>query len=162
MVGRSLGKRDAPLRRAALIVLCALVADAALTPRAWAGQVCAWIVETAEDEGTHKFELNLSADAPASAAVRFQGPGFTSASMGGQLIQLAPGAPQDVDGEGFDVDAGDDLSFDVRLFDRALTLDDLDNPPGKPLATFIFHRKVGQGERAPPADLAVKQCKPLG
>jgi hypothetical protein len=97
-----------------------------------------------------------------SAAVRFQGPGFTSGAMGGQLIQLAPGAPQDVDGEGFDVDAGDDLSFDVRLFGHPLSLDDLDNPPARPLAAFAFHRKVGQGERAPPADLAARRCKPLG
>ena len=151
-----------PLRRAALIVLCALVADAALLERAWARQVCAWIVETAEDDGTHKFELNLSADAPVSVGVRVQGPGYTSGAMGGQLIELAPGAPQDVDGEGFDVSAGDDISIDVRLFDRALTLDDLDNPPAKPLAAFVFHRKVGDGERAPPGDLAVKQCKALG
>lgn len=148
--------------RRALIVLCALIANAALLGRAQAAQVCAWIVELVEDEGTHKFELNLSADAPISASVRFQGPGFTSGAGGGQLIQLAPGEPQNVDGEGFDVDPGDDLSFDVRLFDRALSLDDLDNPPAKPLAAFVFHRKVGENERTPPPDLAAKQCKPLG
>ena len=150
-----------PLRRA-LIVLCALIANAALVGRAQAAQVCAWIVESVEDEGTHKFELNLSADAPATVSARFQGPGFTSAAMGGELIQLEPGAPQNVDGEGFDVDPGDDISFDVRLFDRALTLDDLDNPPAKPLAAFTFHRKAGEHEAAPPPDLAAKQCKPLG
>jgi hypothetical protein len=152
------------LRRAALIAsiaLCALAADAALIERAWAGQVCAWIVETPEEEGTHMFALNLSADAPASVSARFQGPSFTSAAAGGQLIQLQPGAPQEVDGEGFDVDPGDDLSFDLRLFDRPLSLDDLDNPPAKPLASFTFHRKVPEGERRPPADLAVKQCKAL-
>ena len=148
--------------RRALIVLCALILDAALLERASAAQVCAWIVESVEDDGAHKFELNLSADAPTSVAVRFQGPGFTSASMGGDMIQLDPGEPKDVDGEGFDVSAGDDLRFDVRLFDHPLaSLEEMDNPTGKPLATFAFHRKVGADEHAPPADLA-KQCQPLG
>ena len=148
--------------RRALIVLCALILDASLLERAWAAQACAWIVESVEDDGAHKFELNLSVDAPTSVAVRFQGPGFTSASMGGDMIQLDPGEPKDVDGEGFDVSAGDDLRFDVRLFDHPLaSLEEMDNPTGKPLATFAFHRKVGADEHAPPADLA-KQCQPLG
>jgi len=94
--------------------------------------------------------------------VRFQGPGFTSGAMGGEMIQLDPGEAKNVDGEGFDVSPGDDVSFDVRMFDRPLSLDDLDDPPAKPLATFAFHRKVGEAEHAPPADLAARQCKPLG
>jgi hypothetical protein len=148
--------------RGALIVVLALILDGSLLERAWAAQACAWIVESVEDDGTHKFALNLSADAPTSVAVRFQGPGFTSASMGGDMIQLDPGEPKDVDGEGFDVSAGDDLRFDVRLFDHPLaSIDEMNDPTGKPLATFAFHRTVGKDERAPPADLA-KQCKALG
>ena len=146
--------------RRALIVLCALLLNASLLQRAWAAEACVWIVESAEDDGAHKFELNLSVDAPTSLAVRFQGPGFTSASMGGEMIQLAPGEPKDVDGEGFDVSAGDDLGFNVQLFDHPLSsLDEMDHPTGKPLAAFDFHRKVG--ERASPTDFP-KQCKPLG
>jgi len=148
--------------RGALIVVCALLLDAAWLGQACAAQVCAWIVESVEDDSAHKFALNLSADATTSVAVRFQGPGFTSASMGGELIQLAPGEAKDVDGEGFDVSAGDDLDFDVRLFDHPLaSIDDMKTPTGQPLATFAFHRKVGQDEHAPPAALG-KQCKPLG
>jgi len=148
--------------RRALIVLCALILDASLLERAWAAQACAWIVESVEDDGAHMFKLNLSVDAPTSVAVRFQGPGFTSASMGGDMIQLDSGEPKEVDGEGFEVSAGDDLHFDVRLFDHRLTsLDEMNNPTGKPLAAFAFHGKVGQDERASPADLA-KQCKPIG
>ena len=147
--------------RHALIVLCAVILlDAGWPARAWAAQVCAWIVESVEAEGTHKFELNLSVDAPASVAVRFEGPNFTSAAMGGEMIQLDAGEPKTVDGEGFDVSPGDDLSFDVRLYAHPLTLDELDNPTGKPLAAFTFHRKVVEAERALPADLAAKQCKP--
>jgi hypothetical protein len=130
--------------------------------RAWAAQACAWIVESVEADGAHMFELNLSVDAPTSVAVRFKGPGFTSASTGGDMMQLAPGEPKDVDGQGFDVSAGDDLHFDVQLFDHPLaSLDEMENPAGKPLAAFAFDSKVGQDERASPADLA-KQCKPLG
>jgi hypothetical protein len=148
--------------RRALIVLCALILDASLLERAWAAQACAWIVESVESDGAHMFKLNLSVDAPTSAAVRFQGPGFTSASMGGDMIQLDPGEPKEVDGEGFEVSAGDDLQFDVRLFDHRLaSLDEMNSPTGKPLAAFAFHGKVGQDERASPADLA-KQCKPIG
>lgn len=148
--------------RPALIVLCALLLDAFLLERAWAAQACAWIVESVEDDGVHMFRLNLSADAPTSVAVRFQGPGFTSASMGGEMIQLDPGEPKDVDADGFDVSAGDDLLFDVRLFDHPLaSLDEMDHPSGKPLAAFTFHPKVGQDGRASPAGLA-KQCKLLG
>jgi hypothetical protein len=148
--------------RRALIVLCALILNASLLDRAWAAQACAWIVESVEDDGAHKFTLNLSADAPTSVAVRFQGPGFTSASMGGDMIQLDPGAPKDVDSEGFEVSAGDDLRFDVRLFDHPLaSLEEMRAPTGKPLAVFSFHAKVGENNRSPPADLA-KQCKPLG
>lgn len=148
--------------RRALIVLCALLLDASLLQRAWAAQACAWIVESVEDDGAHMFKLNLSVDAPTSVAVRFQGPGFTSASMGGDMIQLDPGEPKEVDSEGFDVSAGEELPFDVRLFDHPLTsLDEAKNPAGKPLAVFAFHPKVGQDERASPVDLA-KQCKPLG
>jgi len=148
--------------RPALKILCALVIDAALLEPAFAAQACVWIAESVEDDGAHRFELNLSVDARTSVSVRFQGPGFTSGSMGGDLIQLEPGEPKDVDGEGFDVDAGDDLDFDVRLFDHPLSLDELDAPTGKPLAAFTFHRKVGENERSPPADLAAKQCKTLG
>jgi hypothetical protein len=155
-------KTSIPPIRLALILLGALAIDASLLQRASAAQVCAWIVETVEDDGAHKFALNLSADAPISASVRFQAPGVISASMGGELIQLDPGMPMDVDAEGFDVDAGDDLSFDVKLFDHPLSVDEFDAPHGKPLAAFVFHRKVAEGEHAPPADLAVKQCKPLG
>lgn len=148
--------------RPALIVLCALILNASLLQRAQAAQACAWIVESVEDDGAHMFKLNLSVDAPTSVAVRFQGPGFTSASMGGEVIQLDAGEPKEVDGEGFDVSAGDDLHFDVRLFDHPLaSLDEMRNPAGKPLATFAFHGKVGQDQRASPADLA-KQCKPIG
>ncbi len=148
--------------RRALIVLCAMILDASLLERAWAAQACAWIVESVEDDGAHMFKLNLSVDAPKSVAVRFQGPGFTSASMGGDMIQLDPGEPKEVDGEGFDVSAGDDLHFDVQLFDHPLaSLDEMHAPTGKPLAAFAFDPKVGQDARASPADLA-KQCKPLG
>ena len=148
--------------RRALIVLCALIFDASLLEPAWAAQACAWIVESVDDDGAHQFALNLSVDAPTSVAVRFQGPGFTSASMGGDLIQLDPGEPKDVDGEGFDVSAGDDLRFDVQLFDHPLaSLDEMDHPTAKPLAAFAFHAKVGEDGRAPAADLA-RQCKPLG
>lgn len=148
--------------RRALIVLFAVILDASLVERAWAAQACAWIVETVEDDGAHMFKLNLSVDAPTSVAVRFQGPGFTSASMGGDLIALDPGEPKDVDGEGFDVSAGDDLRFDVRLFDHPLaSLDEMRNPTGKPLAAFVFHGKAGQDARVSPADLA-KQCKLIG
>ena len=148
--------------RRALILLCALALDAALVERASATQVCAWLVEKVEDDGAHMFNLNLSADAPASVSVRYEGPNFTSASMGGDMIQLDPGEAKDIDGEGFDVSAGDDLRFDVRLFDHPLaTLDEMKNPTGKPLAAFVFDGKAGQDEHAPTAGLA-KQCKPLG
>ena len=148
--------------RHALIVLCGLVLDASLMQPAWAAQACAWIVESVEVDGAHKFELNLSVDAPRSVALRFQGPGFLSASMGGDMIQLDPGEPKTVDGEGFDVSDGDDLHFDVQLFDHPMaSLDEMKKPTGTPLAVFGFHRKVGEGERAPPGDFA-KQCKPIG
>ena len=149
--------------RPALIVLSALILNAALLERAWAAQAYAWIAESVEDDGAHKFALNLSVDAPTSLAVRFQGPGFTSASVGGDMIQLDPGEPKDVDSDGFDVSAGDDLHFDVQLFDHPMaSLDEMDHPTGKQLAAFTFHRKVGEDERAPPGDLAAKQCRPLG
>jgi len=148
--------------RRALIVVCALILNASLLQRAWAAQACVWIVESVEDDGAHMFRLNLSVDAPASVAVRFKGPGFTSASMGGDMIQLDPGAPKDIDADGFDVSAGDDIHFDVELFDHPLTTwEEMDNPTGKRLAAFAFNAKVGQDERASPADLA-KRCKPLG
>jgi hypothetical protein len=153
--------RDAPMRRA-LILLCALMLDASLLERAWAAQACAWIVESVEDDGAHMFRLNLSVDAPTSVSVRFKGPGFTSASMGGDMIQLDSGVPKDIDADGFDVSAGDDIHFDVELFDHPLTsLDEMDNPTGKLLAAFAFNAKVGRDDRASPANLA-KQCKPLG
>jgi hypothetical protein len=149
--------------RSALMLLGALALNAATLERAWGAQVCAWIVESVEDDGDHKFALNLSADGRASVAVRFEGPGFTSGAMGGDLIALDPGEAKEVDGEGFPVSPGDDLRFDVRLFDHALaSLEEMEHPAGKPLASFIFARKVGDGEHAPPPDLAVKQCKAVG
>jgi hypothetical protein len=78
------------------------------------------------------------------------------------MIQLVPGEPKEVDGEGFDVTAGDDLQFDVRLFDHPLaSIDEMEHPTGRLLAAFAFHLKVGQDGHARLADLA-KQCKPLG
>jgi hypothetical protein len=148
--------------RHALALICAVILNAALLEQARAAEVCAWIVESVEEDGAHMFKLNLSVDAPASASVRFQGAGFNSGSMGGVMIDFKPGEPQEVDGEGFDVDAGDAIHFDVQLYNHPLTLDELDDPKGPPLATFAFDRKVGENERAPPADLAAKQCKPLG
>ena len=148
--------------RLGLILLGALALSASLHQGARAAQTCAWIVETTEEGGTHKFALNLSADAPVSVSARFAGPGFTSGALGGELIQLNAGEPKEVDGEGFDVDAGEEISFNVKLFDHALTLDDLDAPRGTPLAEFVFRRKVAEGEHASPPDLAAKQCKPVG
>ncbi|HEY1427698.1 MAG TPA: hypothetical protein VGF50_13590 [Caulobacteraceae bacterium] len=149
--------------RLALVMLSALALGATPIERAWAREVCAWIAETVADDGDHTFDLTLSADAPASVAVRFQGATFTSASMGGEMIPLAPGQPKVVDGEGFEVDPGDDLAFEVRLYDRPMaSLDEMDNPTGKLLAAFTFRRKVGEHESAPPADLAARQCAPLG
>jgi hypothetical protein len=149
--------------RRTLIMFGALVLSASLAERASAAQVCAWIVESAEEEGTHKFALNLSVDAPASVAVRFKGPNFTSAAMGGDMIQLDPGEAKEVDGEGFDVGPGDDIRFDVQLFDQPMaSLEEMENPKGKLLAAFVFQRKVGEDEKAPPADLAAKQCQSVG
>jgi hypothetical protein len=148
--------------RSTPVILVALIVGALPLERASAAQACAWIAESVEDDGAHMFNLNLSVDAPTSVAVRFAGPGFTSGSMGGGLIQLDPGAPKEVDGEGFDVSPGDDLEFDVRLFDHALaSLDEMKAPSRKPLATFTFQRKVAEDEHTPPARFA-KQCKPLG
>jgi len=149
--------------RAALVILCALILQASLTARAQAAQVCAWIIESVEDDGTHMFDLNLGADAPASVSVRFAGDGFITGAMGGRLIDLQPGETQNVAGEGFDVSPGDDVGFDVQLFDRPLaSLEEARRPATAPLAHFVFHRKVGEGERAPPTELAARQCKPLG
>ena len=148
--------------RRALIAFCALILNATLLERAWAAQVCVWISESVEDDGTHQFHLNLSADAPTSVSVRFQGPGFLSAAMGGDMIQLDPGEAKDIDGEGFDVSPGDALMFDVRLYDHPLeSLEALRSAAGTPLAGFGFHGTAGAGGRAPPAVLA-KQCKTLG
>lgn len=148
--------------RHAVTVLAALTLAAAPWERARAAQVCAWIVETIEDDGAHMFKLTLSVDAPASVAVRFHGANFTSASMGGDLIALDPGEPKEVDGAGFDVGAGDDLDFDVRLYDHPLaSLEAMRNPAGKPLTTFVFHGKAGADGHAP-ADALAKQCQPLG
>ncbi len=128
-----------------------------------ATQACAWIVEQVEHGGSHMFKLKLSVDAPSALAVRFQGSNFTSASMGGDMIQLDAGQAKEVDSEGFDVSAGDDLRFEVKLFDRPIaSLDEMNDPTRKPLVAFAFHGKVGNDERAPPAALAAKQCKPLG
>jgi hypothetical protein len=149
--------------RRALIGLLALMANAALVERASATTACAWIVETVEDDGGHKFALNLSTDAPADFAVRVHGATFTSGAMGGELIHFDPGEARDVDAEGFDVSPGDDLDFDAQLYARPMTdLDEMEHPAGQPLAAFAFHRKVGEAERTPPADLAARQCKPLG
>jgi hypothetical protein len=149
--------------RHALLILSLGVLGAWLPRPAAAVTACAWIVETVEEGGAHKFALNLSADAPVSVAVRFRGANFTSASMGGEMIPLEAGEAKEVDGEGFEVDAGDDIRFDAELYDRPMaTLEEMDEPKGKELAAFVFERKVGEGETAPPAALAAKQCKPLG
>jgi hypothetical protein len=147
--------------RRALIVLCALILNAALLERAWAAQACAWIVESIGDDGAHHFALNLSADAPTSVAARYSGPGFISDSIGGEMIQLDPGQPKNVDEEGFDVSPGDDLHFEVQLFGHSLaSMEELQHPTGKPLATFAFDAKAGANGRAPPSALA-KQCHAL-
>jgi hypothetical protein len=149
--------------RRALIPLLALIANAALVERAWATTACAWIVESVEDDGAHMFALNLSVDAPVDLAVRVHGSNFTSGAMGGELIHFDPGEAKEVDAEGFDVSPGDDLAFDAQLYAQPMaTLDEMEHPSGKPLAVFAFHRKVGEAEHAPPADLAARQCKPLG
>ena len=128
-----------------------------------AAQVCAWIVETVEDDGGHKFELDLVADTPTSLAVGLLGPGFTSAARGGELIPLQSGQPEVVDGEGFDVAPGDALRFEARLFQAPIaSLDDLKSGAVKPLAVFVFQRTVGDKEAAPPGDLATRQCAPIG
>jgi len=148
--------------RAVLTAIGALVLDVTLAERARAAEVCAWVVESVDSDGAHTFELNLSADAPTSVAARFEGPNFTSGSMGGDMIDLSPGEPKDVDGEGFDVLAGEDLRFDVQLFDHPLaSLEEMEHPTRAALAEFVFERKVGEDERTPPPILSSKQCKRL-
>ena len=149
--------------RRALIAVGALIAGVAPLERAWATQVCAWIDESIDTDGDHKFALELSADAPAEVSVRFQGPNFTSAAMGGDLIALTPGEPNNVETDGLDIGALDEVAFDVRLYAQPLaSLDEMEHPTAKPFASFVFHRKVGQDEHKAPADLAAKQCQPLG
>ena len=143
-----------------VIAVAAVILNASLTQAASAAQICAWIVESAEEDGVHKFALNISADSSAAVAVRFQGPGFTSGAMGGDIINLDPNEPREIDSEGFDVSAGDTLSFTVKVFDRPIT--SLSEEPGPARAEFAFHRQVAEGEHAPPPDLAAKQCKAIG
>jgi hypothetical protein len=146
--------------RRSLIAVAALILNASLMQGASAAQMCAWIVESAEQDGLHKFALNVSVDASTSVAVRFQGPNFTSGAMGGDMISLDPSEPREIDSEGFDVGAGDALSFTVKVFDRPIA--SLSDEPGPTRAEFVFQRRVAEGEQAPPPDLATKQCKAVG
>jgi hypothetical protein len=148
--------------RYAPILICVIALNTFFAETASAAQLCAWLVEHVEDDGAHMFRLNLSSDAATSVSARFQGPGFTSAAMGGDMIQLEAGEAKEIDGEGFDVSAGDDLHFDVALYDHALgSLEEMEKPSGKSLAAFVFEGKVGADEHAPAGVLA-RQCKPLG
>jgi hypothetical protein len=148
------------LRRSLIAVAAVIILNTSLMQAASAATICAWIVETAEPDGLHKFALNMSADAATSVSVKFQGPNFTSGAMGGDMIDLAPNEAREVDGEGFDVSPGDALSFTVKVFDRPIAT--LSEEPGPARAAFVFQRKAPDGEQSPPPDLAAKQCKAVG
>jgi hypothetical protein len=151
--------------RRSLIAVAALILNASLMQGASAAQMCAWIVESAEQDGLHKFALNVSVDASTSVAVRFQGPNFTSGAMGGDMISLDPSEPREIDSEGFDVGAGDALSFTVKVFDRPIaSLSDEPGPGGRgrtsPTARSRDQTVQGRRLRSPGAAPAASFARP--
>ncbi|WP_380876746.1 hypothetical protein ACFB49_09950 [Sphingomonas sp. DBB INV C78] len=134
---------------------------------AHATRFCAWMVETlegAEDEQTRGVKLWFEADEDVSFLYAIGGKGlsdgsgyFNSPSSG--TFGLTAGEPKS--GWGIAGSLYPPAAIDVVADVHAYPEDIFDEKKPPLLATFTFARAIPEGETAPPATLAEKQCRDL-
>jgi len=144
--------------------LCALALLGAAWPAqaAQAAQVCAWIVESADKEGLHQFDLYLQADGEADVYYMMKGQGVTTEnsrtySPGKGTYVLHRGRTAKVWGFGTNVDAGADIDIVAEIHEYPKDIFDEKEPPLLGAATLRRH--VPDDETTvPKAGPAARQC----
>ena len=143
-------------------LLFALAAILLAAPPAHAANVCAWIVESNNSEGTRQFDLWLQSDKDIQ--------GFDLVT-GGKGVVTASGASMSPSSATYALDAGKaDKAWgmgtaidgpgkiDITVDLRKSSMDDVPENKLPLLAHYAFERPIPAGEKKPPATLAKHQC----
>jgi hypothetical protein len=145
--------------------LLALAAALLAAPAAHAANVCAWIVESNNSEGTRQFDLWLQSDKDIQGFdLVTGGKGVVTAS--GENISpstatyaLDAGKADKAWGMGTSIDGPGKIDIVVEL--RKSSMDDTPENKLPLLARYVFDRPIPPNEKKPPATLAKHQCAPV-
>ena len=153
------------LARVLLLSLClGLGLALGLGGRAEARQVCAWLVEKAEKEDLHQFDLWLQADTRMDFFYKIGGTGVTgdrfrahSPNTGTYLLE--PGKAERPWGVGTTMPSHAKIDITIELHQTPTNI--FSDAPTPLIVAFSFARTVPASEKKVPAALAAKQCKPV-
>lgn len=142
-----------------LIALAALLLAA---PSAQAANVCAWIVESNDPQGTRQFDLWLQSDKDIQGFDLVTGGQGVVTASGASMspstatYALDAGKPDKAWGMGHAIDGPGKIDITVEL--RKSSMDDTPENKLPLLAHYAFERAIPPNEKKPPATLAKHQC----
>ena len=142
--------------------LLALAAAFLAAPSAHAANVCAWIVESNDSEGTRLFDLWLQSDKDIQGFdLVTSGKGVVTASGASMspssaTYALDAGKADKAWGMGSSVDGPGKIDIIVEL--RKSSMDDVPEDKLPLLARYAFERPIPANEKKPPTTLAKHQC----
>jgi hypothetical protein len=147
------------------LFFAAFAALLALSVPARAANICAWIVESNEDEEVRVLNLWLQSDADVDFLYKVDGKGIVNGMGSGNSptsasFSLHPGAAENPWHYGATLDAPARIDITVEVHE--IPADIFSDAPTPLLARFVFDRSVSQTEKKPPTTLAKKQCKDIG
>jgi hypothetical protein len=141
--------------------LMALAITAAAAP-SQAAQVCAWMVETVGDDDLREVALWLEADSDVDLYYMMKGEGLKDGSgrahsPGSGTYSLSAKTPARAWGFGSTLSPPGEIDVIAELHASPKDIFADEEPPL--VMAFTFHREVPEGETAPPATLAARQCQ---
>lgn len=143
------------------IVAAAILSTVAVMSEARAAQLCAWIVETNEENDVHKLKLYLSSDKEIEFLYKIGGQGIVdgmghSHSPSKGTFLLHAGETDNPWSFGATLTAPGKIDVIVEIHEKPESI--FDDKPTPLLAKFTFQRNVPESEKKAPPVFAKKQC----
>jgi hypothetical protein len=143
------------------IGVAAILLTVAFMGEARAAQLCAWIVETNEENDVHKLKLLLSTDKEVEFLYKIGGQGIVdgsghSHSPSSGTFFLRDGQTDSPWSFGATLTAPGKIDVTVEIHQKPADI--FDEKPTPLLAKFTFQRAVPESEKKAPPVFAKKQC----
>ncbi|WP_293678673.1 hypothetical protein [uncultured Phenylobacterium sp.] len=147
-----------PTLRAALAALAIMAAPIPAS----AAQVCAWIVETVEEDDLRRLALWLEAGSDVELYYMMKGEGLKSEgsrshSPSSATYSLRAGDPARIWGFGATLTPPGEIDVIAELHASPKDIFAEEEPPL--VMSFAFRREIPEGETTPPETLAARQCQ---